>query len=70
MLQVVSYYAAVLAPFSVWLSFRVVGVRRSATQSLGAGGMPELERRMRVHANFAGYVPFALLLAMAKLRGV
>ena len=71
MLRVIPYYAAVLAPLYVWLSFRVIGVRRSAKQSLGTGGVPELERRVRVHANFAEYVPFALLLlAMAELRGV
>lgn len=71
MLRVVPYYAALLAPLFVVLSFRVIRERRSAKQAVGAGGLPELERRMRVHANFAEYVPFALLLlGMAELRGV
>jgi uncharacterized membrane protein YecN with MAPEG domain len=39
--------------------------------TLGSGGVGELERRIRVHANFAEYVPFSLLLlAMAELRGL
>ena len=31
--------------------------------AIGTRGDPLLERKMRVHANFAEYVPFALLLA-------
>ncbi len=39
--------------------------------TIGTGGIAELERSIRVHANFAEYVPFALLLlAMAELRGL
>ena len=30
--------------------------------TIGADRAPELERRIRVHANFAEYVPFTLLL--------
>ena len=71
MLHVVPYYAALLAPLFVFLSFRVIAMRRGANQAIGSGGVPELERRMRVHANFAEYVPYALLLlAMAELRGM
>ena len=70
MLRIVPYYAAALALLFVWLSFRVIQVRRSAKQSIGSGGSADLERRARVHANFAEYTPFALLLlAMAELRG-
>lgn len=71
MLRVVPYYAAALAPLFVLLSVRVIRLRRNARQAVGPGGVPELERRMRVQANFAEYAPFALLLlAMAELRGV
>ena len=70
MLRIVPYYAAALALLYVYLSFRVIQVRRSAKQAIGNGGVADLERRARVHANFAEYVPFALvLLAMAELRG-
>ena len=70
MLRVTPCYAAVLAPLYVFLSYRVIQVRGSAKVSLGGGGLPVLERRIRVHSNFAEYAPFALLLlAMAELRG-
>jgi uncharacterized membrane protein YecN with MAPEG domain len=46
----------------VFLSFRVIGWRRLKSVELGHGEDSELLRRMRVHANFAEYVPFALLL--------
>ena len=68
--HVVGYYAAVLAVMFVGLSARVIRGRRSAKVALGMGGDAGLERRIRVHANFAEYVPFALvLLALAEARG-
>lgn len=71
MLRVVPLYAAALAPLFVLLSFRVIRLRRGAGKALGTDGLPDLERQARVQANFAEYVPFALLLlAMAELRGV
>jgi uncharacterized protein len=51
-----------LACLFVALSARVIFMRGSARISLGDGGDAELRRRMRVHANFAEYAPFALLL--------
>lgn len=69
-LAIVPRYAALLAALFVWLSVRVIGARRGDAVAIGVGGNPELERRARVHANFAEYAPFALLLlAMAELRG-
>lgn len=55
-------YAALLAIFFVVLSVRVVSLRRKLHVGLGAGGNPKLERAIRVHGNFAEYVPLALLL--------
>lgn len=37
-------------------------VRRETSVSLGSGDSDRLLRRIRVHANFAEYVPFALIL--------
>ena len=44
------------------LSLRVVLHRRSQKIGVGTGGDPALARKVRVHANFAEYVPLALLL--------
>src|SRR5512139_4025262 len=55
-------YAALLALMYVALGLRVVGLRRKLAIALGAGENPVLLRAIRVHANFAEYVPFALLL--------
>jgi uncharacterized membrane protein YecN with MAPEG domain len=63
-------YAGLFALFFVFLSLRVIRFRRTAGISLGDGGDEELRRRMRVHANFAEYVPLALILmALAELQG-
>jgi len=52
------------------LSLRVVLRRRSSMIGLGSGGDEVLSRRVRVHANFAEYVPLALvLLALLELCG-
>jgi hypothetical protein len=54
-------YAGLLALFFCALSVRVIEYRRGGI-SLGDGGNPELNRAIRGHANFAEYVPLALLL--------
>lgn len=55
-------YAALLALFFIFLSARTIGVRRKVQVTLGPGDNPEMLRAMRVHANFAEYVPLALIL--------
>jgi uncharacterized membrane protein YecN with MAPEG domain len=60
---IVPVYAAVLAFVYIVLSARVIRARQSAKVAIGTRGDVRLERKMRVHANFAEYVPFALLLA-------
>jgi len=63
-------WAALLAPVCLWLSMRVIGQRRRARIAIGTGGDPALERAMRAQANFAEYVPFALvLMALAEAGG-
>jgi uncharacterized protein len=61
-MPITALYAALLAPLFLLLSARVIGARRTAAVGLGDAGDPALLRRIRVHANFAEYVPFALLL--------
>lgn len=61
-MRITALYAALLAPLFVVLVIRVIALRRSARVAVGDGGDAELRRRMPVQANFAEYVPFALLL--------
>lgn len=68
-MQIVPFYAGLLALVFVVLSVRVIRQRRGAKVAIGPGGNPSLERAMRVHANFAEYVPFAVvLLALMELQ--
>ncbi len=63
-------YAGVLGLIYIYLSFRVVGRRKSLQLALGDGGDTELLRRQRVHGNFAEYVPLVLILIlMCELQG-
>lgn len=55
-------YAAILGLFFLLLSVNVVAKRRRFQVGIGSKGELSLERAIRVHANFAEYVPFALLL--------
>jgi uncharacterized membrane protein YecN with MAPEG domain len=59
---IVPTYAAILVLIFVLLSVRVVQMRASAKIGIGTGNNPAMERRIRVHGNFAEYVPLALLL--------
>ena len=61
-MQITALYAGLLTPLFFILTFRVIGARRSAQVVLGDGEDPKLQRRIRVHANFAEYVPLALIL--------
>lgn len=61
-MAVTAFYAALLAAMFVLLSVRVINQRRQARVEIGSGEDAELLRRMRVHANFAEYAPFALVL--------
>jgi len=55
-------YAALLALIYIYLSVAVVRQRRRFQVALGDGGHGPLQRAIRVHANFAEYVPLALLV--------
>jgi uncharacterized membrane protein YecN with MAPEG domain len=62
MLTITAFYASLLAALFLLLSIRVIGWRRIHRVEIGDGDNRELLRRMRVHANFAEYAPFTLLL--------
>jgi hypothetical protein len=55
-------YAGVLGLIYLVLSFWVVGGRGRYRILHGDGGKPEMNRRIRSHANFAEYVPMILVL--------
>ena len=55
-------YAGLLVLLFLLLSIRVIRRRGSGGISLGDGGNPGMLRVIRGHANFAEYVPLALVL--------
>ncbi len=61
-MTITAFYAALLAVLFLYLSVRVIGWRRDRRVEFGHGDDFELLRRKRVHANFAEYVPFAIVL--------
>jgi uncharacterized membrane protein YecN with MAPEG domain len=62
MLRITAFYASLLTVLYLYLSVRVIGWRRLKRVEIGHAEDAQLLRRMRVHANFAEYAPFALLL--------
>lgn len=64
-MQIIPVYAALLAILFVVLSVRTLNLRRQLKIGLGDQGNLQLLRAVRVHANFAEYVPLALLLSYA-----
>ena len=61
-MSIVPLYASILALLFVALSIRTVQMRRRFKIAIGDAGNHALLRAMRVHSNFAEYVPFCLLL--------
>jgi uncharacterized membrane protein YecN with MAPEG domain len=55
-------YAALLGLLFVALSIRTLRLRRTLRIAVGDGGNPTMLRAMRVHSNFAEYIPLALFL--------
>jgi uncharacterized membrane protein YecN with MAPEG domain len=55
-------YASLLTLWFIILSVRVIRYRGTASISLGDGGDPILQRRIRGHGNFVDYAPLALIL--------
>ena len=61
-MPIMPIYAALLALLFVYLSWRTIGTRRRLQIALGDKDHPEMQRAVRVHANFAEYVPLGLIL--------
>ena len=67
---IVPAYAALLTFIYIFLSSKVIRSRVVTRIGIGTGGNRGLERQMRIHANFAEYVPLALLLlAFMEMQG-
>ncbi len=64
-LTITALYAGLLGILLIILSVWVINMRRVHKVGLGDGGNPELQRAIRVHANFIEYVPLALILIAA-----
>lgn len=63
-MMVTPLYAGLLVLWLVVLSIAVIRRRGSTKTSLGDGGNPGMLRAIRGQANFAEYVPLALLLML------
>lgn len=61
-MHILPLYAALLALLFIILSVRTLRLRKSLQIGVGDGGNKEMLRAMRVHGNFAEYVPLCLIL--------
>lgn len=59
---ITAIYAAVLAFIFIVLSFGVIGKRRKQGIGIGPGKDSQILQAVRVHGNFAEYVPLTLIL--------
>lgn len=62
MLPITSFFAGLFTLYFVSLAFAVIRLRKANKVSLGDGGVGDLEKAIRVHGNFAEYVPLGLIL--------
>lgn len=62
MLDVTAFFAGILGLMLVALSVNVIIDRYRYRLALGDGGHADTNRKIRAQANFAEYVPFALIL--------
>jgi len=69
-MHILPLYAALFALLFVALSVRTLRLRRSLRIALGDSGNERMLRAMRVHSNFAEYVPFCLfLIFLVEMQG-
>ena len=60
--MIISLYAGILALIYIGLSGYVIQGRFKNKVSLGDNNNADMQKRIRVHGNFAEYVPLALFL--------
>ncbi len=60
--MITGFYAGLGALLLLFLSARVVGLRRKHQVGIGSGDQEELERAIRVQGNCVEYMPLALIL--------
>jgi uncharacterized membrane protein YecN with MAPEG domain len=60
--MVTSLYAGLLGFIYIGLTFFTIKGRFKHGVALGNGGYSDMEKRIRIHANFAEYVPIAIIL--------
>lgn len=65
--MITAFYIFPLALILIFLSVKVIGIRRSKLIGLGDGGDPDLLKACRAHGHFIEYVPF-LVIIMALLE--
>jgi uncharacterized membrane protein YecN with MAPEG domain len=63
-MHVTGIYIALAVLLVLLLSGRVIGLRNARKVALGDGGVPELARAIRAHANAVEYLPLGLLLLL------
>lgn len=61
-MQITGFFIGLLTLIFVFHSVRVVLARHTTHTNLGDGDNDQLERRIRIHGNFAEYVPFLLIM--------
>lgn len=62
--MITAIYAAILAVMYVVLALAVVRQRFKLRVGLGDGQQPELIKAIRIHGNFAEYVPLLLVIML------
>jgi uncharacterized membrane protein YecN with MAPEG domain len=62
-MHITPFYAALLGLLFFALSVRTLRLRRKLRIDIGDAGNEQLLRAVRVHSNFAEYIPLTLLLA-------
>ena len=62
---IVGFYLSINALLFIWLSIKVIGVRRGEQISIGDGDNKTLSHRVRAQGNAAEYMPIFFLLMVA-----